>query len=178
MSFVGEEKRTVESLISLMDTETAKDDRGSYLILSSVLNILLTMLFRKLSLPMDKDTAIDGKMLGYIKENCHAHITLESLAEGRFYNPSYFSRAFKAYAGATFSEYLTACRIDRAKELLSSTDMAIESIIGESGYSNRTKFFTDFQERVGTTPLKFRKSKKLILFDDKIRTFLLSRVRV
>ena len=160
VSFVGEERRTVESLLSLMGGDSLTDDRGAHMIISSALNIILTMLFRKLSLPIEKDCAIDEKMLVFIKENCHAHITLESLAEGRFYNPSYFSRAFKAYAGMTFSEYLTECRIERARELLSSSDMSIEAIIGESGYSNRTKFFADFLGKVGTTPLKFRKGKK------------------
>ena len=75
---------------------------------------------------------------------CVGVSTLEALAEKCFYNPSYFSRAFKAYAGVTFSEYLTECRIERAKELLSATELSIETVIGESGYSNRTKFFADF----------------------------------
>ena len=160
VSFSGEERKTLESVINLTYGEVENGKQGSHLILSSALNILLTLIFRKMSLPMHKEGSVDAKLLNYIKENCHTHITLEQLAERCSYNPAYFSRMFKSYAGVTFSEYLTVCRMERAKELLCSTEMPVESIIGESGYSNRTKFFADFMKNAGCTPLNFRKSKK------------------
>ena len=160
VAFLGKERRLVEHLIELMCDELPTSSPGAELLAHSGLNILLTLLFRKMSLRMNSGGGIDDQLLGYVKENCGSHITLEGLAEKCFYNPAYFSRAFKAYTGKPFTEYLTECRMERAKALLCRTELSVESIIGECGYSNRTKFFGDFSRAVGCTPLKYRKSKK------------------
>ena len=160
VSFSRSEKGLVEGLIDLMCKESSMENKGAMLLSKSALNVLLTLVFRKMSLPMHGEMGMDESLLAYIREKCGSCVTLEELAEKCFYNPAYFSRRFKAYTGVTFTEYLTECRIARAKEMLTQTELSVESIIGECGYSNRTKFFEDFSKRVGCTPLKYRKSKK------------------
>jgi len=76
------------------------------------------------------------------------------------YNPSYFSRMFKAYTGKTFTTYLRDVRIERALYLTENTNMKISDIYSEVGYSDKTKFFSHFKSVVGISPLKYRKSKK------------------
>lgn len=159
ISFSGEERNLVESLINLMEAENGKTAPGSNLIVHSALNILLPLIFRKMSLPMKDAFGINAELLLYIKDNCSSNITLESIAHRCFYTPAYFSRAFKKFTGVTFTEYLTQCRIDKAKSFLTDTDMPIEAIIAEVGYSNRTKFFSAFKESTGTTPYRYKKSQ-------------------
>ena len=160
VSFSGEERQLVERIIAMMCDELPTANQGADLLARSGLNILLTMLFRKMSLPMHRDEGISDGLLGYIKENCAGRITLEELAGRCFYHPAYFSRIFKSYTGMPLTEYLTECRMERARDLLVKTELPVENIIGECGYSNRTKFFGDFSRLVGCTPLQYRKSKK------------------
>lgn len=159
VTFSGQERVLIEHTIDLMCAELPTSNPGAELLARSALNILLTLLFRKMSLPMNDGGGINEQLLSYIKENCAAHITLEGLAEKCFYNSAYFSRLFKSYTGMTFTEYLTECRMERAMMLLRQTELPVEAIIGECGYSNRTKFFGDFARTVGCTPLKYKKGK-------------------
>lgn len=160
IKFSGEERKTFEALISLMYTESREEKQGTRMILSSLLNTILTMIFRKMSITLNENFRMDEKLLKYIKDNCHLNIKLEDIAKKCSYNPSYFSRIFKSYTGITFSEHLTKCRIDRATELLLTCDMSVETVIDKVGYSNRTKFFEDFRISTGSSPLQYRKSKK------------------
>ena len=155
--FDDEEQKTVDTLISIMLKEQESYISGQPLILHSTLNILLTMIFRKMALPIADRFKIDQSLLTYIKDNCASPLKMEAIAEKCFFNPSYFSRSFKRITGYSFREYLQKCRIEKACTLLSETDLKIEDVISQSGFSDRTKFFKVFIEQKGVTPLKWRK---------------------
>ena len=93
----------------------------------------------------------------FIKENVSSDISLKTLcskfniSKNKIYDLS--KRWFKMPIG----EYIASIRIDEAKKLLTSTDLPISDIsamVGISDYNYFTKFF---RERVGITPLKYRK---------------------
>ena len=156
--FDKNEQAKVEALIDLFTEEQKNNKDGSFLIKKSTLNILLTYIFRKMSLPLcESFSGIDNNVLDYIKQNLGNKLTAQSIAKLCGYNCSYFSKAFKSYYGKTFTKYLTECRIQKACELLESTDKTVEQIIYECGFSDRTRFFDIFEKQTGYTPLKYRK---------------------
>ena len=55
-----------------------------------------------------------------------------------------------------FSNYLATLRIDRAKELLRTTDMSVDEISSAVGYTNVTSFGRKFKQEVGLTPTQYR----------------------
>ena len=57
----------------------------------------------------------------------------------------------------TFSEYLTACRINRAKELLLQTDEKVKEIGRQAGYRDNRHFCKMFKRVTGMTPQEYRK---------------------
>jgi two-component system response regulator YesN len=71
-------------------------------------------------------------------------------------SPNYFSNAFKQYAGVTFTKYLTNYRIDRAKELLRTTDCTVVEIAGRVGYDNANYFSAVFHRVAGMPPLAYK----------------------
>ncbi len=96
----------------------------------------------------------------FIEENYNQKLTLNQVANHVFLNKSYFSMQFKKETGKTFLEYLSECRINKAKELLKDTDMKVYEISEKVGYIN-PKYLTDlFKEYVGCSPQEYR--KKLI----------------
>ena len=161
ISFSGKERDTVETILSNLETELQNTPPGYGLSCRSWFNLLLVMIFRKMSLILAESfTGISDELLVYIKEHCNEKLTLEDISGRCFYNPSYFSRAFKAFTGMSFTSYLKAVRIERAAYLITNTGLKINSIYQEVGYTDKTKFFKHFKELVGTTPLCYRKSKK------------------
>jgi len=159
LHFSAAERRQIESLLLLVHAEQDSDRPGKELMLHSLFNTLLTLVFRKMALPMKTELAIGAELLRYIRENCAAPLTLEEIAAENHYNPAYFSRLFKKQTGYNFTEYVSACRVELACKLLQETELKIGDIAAEVGFSDRTKFFRVFAEHTGTTPLKFRKSK-------------------
>ena len=158
--FSGEERKTVESLITGMETEQKTMQAGSALMMRSFLNLLLTMVFRKMALPMSRPFAINEELLAHIRANCGEALRLEQLAANSFYTPSHFSRLFKSYTGMTLTQYVNECRLEKAMHLLTESDLSIEKVIENCGFANRTKFFRLFSQRTGTSPLKYRKNQK------------------
>lgn len=161
VTFSGEERDRIEDIISIIRKEAEEKKPGYDLAVRSNLNVLLLMVFRKMSISFE---TIYGGMseavLKYIREHCGEKITLEEMAKRCLYNTSYFSRVFKEYKGMTFTEYLKYIRMEKAAELIKNTDMRIEDIICDVGYSDRTRFFSHFRDHMGESPLKYRKSKK------------------
>jgi len=93
----------------------------------------------------------------YIDENMHDSITMKQVALHLHLNASYFSVLFKEETGVTFSEYLTRTRLQKAKELLLTTDMPIWEVAEKVGYSTDKYFIKVFKENEGISPKSFRK---------------------
>lgn len=159
LTFFGKERSEVEAIIQAMQREYKEKPTHWEQVLSDYLHILLTKLLRK------TEEGVDQKELGemwrvlskYIDQNIGEKLTLSSLAEKCFYNPSYFSRSFKEKFGMTLTEYVTRKRLERAAHLLSTTDQSIEEISERSGFSDRAACTHAFSKYFGCSPKDFRK---------------------
>lgn len=161
VTFSRNERDRIEKTISIINKEMNEKSPGYELAIYSQLNFFLVMTFRKMSLRMDVvPWGINDELLIYISKHCHENLELEDLAKMCSYNTSYFSRKFKEFSGLPFREYLKKIRLEKAVILLEQTDSKISDIIEQVGYTDRTKFFSHFSALTGTTPLKYRQSKK------------------
>ncbi|MNN62848.1 HTH-type transcriptional regulator YesS [compost metagenome] len=73
--------------------------------------------------------------------------------------PNYISLIFKKETGETLTDYITRIRINKAKELLLTTDLKVMEISELVGYENPHYFSTVFKKTVGVHPLKYRSGK-------------------
>jgi AraC-like DNA-binding protein len=69
-------------------------------------------------------------------------------------SPPNFNAHFKKLTGETPSEFLTRCRIERAKYLLGH--LSVTETAFELGYENISHFIRLFKERYGTTPKQYQ----------------------
>jgi two-component system response regulator YesN len=100
----------------------------------------------------------------YINNNLKNELPLKEVADNVHLNPSYLSVLFKENVKLTFSEYVTRRRIQRAKELLISTNLPVNDIAEESGYKTAKYFIRIFKEIEGMTPSAYRKNNNERVF--------------
>ena len=62
------------------------------------------------------------------------------------------SYLFKKEIGENFSDYVRALRLEKARALLLTTDMAIDDISLAVGYANTSSFRRKFKQTTGMTP--------------------------
>jgi|GEM_PF-1465287 Response regulator containing CheY-like receiver domain and AraC-type DNA-binding domain len=102
------------------------------------------------------------RALEFMQMHCHENISQTAVAEYVGLNPSYFSRYFKEEIGQSFMDYMKRLRIEKAKELLSSTSMKIYEISEALGYQSVQYFTTLFKTMVGLTPQEYKDKKQMI----------------
>lgn len=159
LSFFGRERAEVEEIILSMHREYKEKRSHWEQVFGNSLHTLLIKMLRKTEEGMDQ-REISQMWQGlseYIDQNIGQKLTLSSLAEKCFYNPSYFSRSFKEKFGMTMTEYITRKRLDHAKELLAATDLSIEEISERCGFSDRSACTHAFSKYLGANPKDYRK---------------------
>ena len=104
----------------------------------------------------DSQPIRDAKI--YISRNYSENtLSLDKVALSAGLSGSYFSALFKQQTGEGFLDYLTAVRMEKAKEILRSGNRTVSSIASDVGY-NDTKYFTKlFKKHTGLKPSEFRK---------------------
>ena len=105
------------------------------------------------------ETDVIVKAKRYIAEHCDdAELSLAEVAEHVGLNEKYFTNRFTKETGETFSSYVTALRIQKAKELLKTTSFKVYEISEMVGYRNVEHFNRVFKKLSGITPAGYRKT--------------------
>lgn len=94
----------------------------------------------------------------YLEENYASDISLSAIAEKHKISPGYLSLLFSERTGKNFIDYLTGCRINKAKELLKHTEMRVYEIANAVGYNDPYYFSNCFKKITGKTPSEYRES--------------------
>lgn len=102
--------------------------------------------------------SIIKRMVKEIQASYTENITLTGLAEKYGISVGHLSNLLKEELGFSFSEYLTAKRIQKAKELLANESLSIDRIAEAVGYNDYFYFTKVFKKSVGISPSKYRKN--------------------
>ena len=134
----------------------AESVRQAYQQLLSFLHQLLT--------PSAEDPAAQcvERAKGYIQQRFHdCEFSLPELLSLLNVSKSYFSSVFKNQTGQTFVEYLTAVRMEKAKQLLLSTNFSTQEIAERIGFTDPHYFSVTFKRHMGKTPKEYREGGSL-----------------
>ncbi|OPH49054.1 hypothetical protein BC351_37720 [Paenibacillus ferrarius] len=96
------------------------------------------------------------KAVQYMQDNYQKDLNMTIVSNHVSLNYSYFSQAFKEFTGESFVNYLKKLRIDKARELLSSTAYKVYEISDLVGFENTKHFSRVFKELEGVSPQEFR----------------------
>ena len=91
------------------------------------------------------------RVRNYLASNCHLELNNLTLARMANYSPWHFIRAFRAAYAETPHALLVNLRLQRARELLKTSPLAIAKVALASGFENRCAFSRLFHQRFGVT---------------------------
>lgn len=153
----------IRSLLRRMLYEQGHSLYGADTMLRILLNELLVHLTRwktreeRTPSPKDRNMARVAKVKQFLDEHYFEPVILSQVAQITDVSARRLRTLFKEATSLTMAEYLNRVRIERAKELLSTTGMAVTSICFEVGYENLSYFYRVFTDHTGLAPGTFRK---------------------
>lgn len=109
----------------------------------------------------DASKAIIDSVKRYVQEELNQNITLKKISRKLHFNCAYLGQKFKQYENMSFNEYLLQQRMERAKLLLTRTDLKIYEIANEIGYTEIDWFYKKFKEYTGLSANMYRKQYEL-----------------
>ena len=122
----------------------------------SLVGALLREVPRSLWLFDSRDPRVK-RALEQISQHYAKPIRVADLADDAGLVPESFSRLFAREVGVPPYRYLKGVRLQRAKELLGGSDLAIDQIAEACGFADRFSFSRAFRQLFRQTPAAYRK---------------------
>jgi AraC family transcriptional regulator len=94
--------------------------------------------------------------IDYIHTYLNRDLSLAELASVVNISPTYFASLFKQAMGISPHQYVIRQRVERAKSMLSKTDLAIADIALQVGFSSQSHLTQQFKRLTGMTPKQVR----------------------
>jgi len=101
------------------------------------------------------------KIASWIKANIEKPLTLDNIATEFGYNKNYLTRWFRQELGVPVQKYINICKIDKAKELLYSSNLSNKEIAYQLGFTDDKYLMRMFKQYEGITMQEFRKAYDL-----------------
>lgn len=111
-------------------------------------------------------------IMKYFYENFPKKIQLQDVADMTYVNRYHISHLIKSGVGYTFSELLQYIRIEKAEAYLLGTDLPINRIVEDLGFSSYKYFNQHFKEMFNMTPTEYRKKYQTTTINYKEKTYL------
>jgi AraC family transcriptional regulator len=92
----------------------------------------------------------------FVKDQLAGPLVLDDLARQVWLSPYHFARAFKSTTGLAPHEFVTMCRLERAKSLLIRTRRSVPDAAHAVGYSNVSHFRRLLRRHTGLRPADLR----------------------
>lgn len=99
---------------------------------------------------------IDQMIVEYVDSNVDTAIRMRTLANLAGTNEYEFARQFKARTGLPPYQWVIERRLDKAADLLSSTNLGLAEIAYAAGFSSQSHMNSLFMKKRGSTPLEIR----------------------
>ncbi len=152
-------KRIFSRMCKYYDTAVEKD---RIILQSMLLELVYTMesepsVYPKYEKTKNSNNLIIERVLKYIKENPTEDLSLKNLADMVSLSPIHFHNCFKASVGKTLHDYVNEQRINKAINMLITTDKNLTEIAFECGFSSQSYFSYVFKRRMKSTPREYAK---------------------
>ncbi len=110
------------------------------------------------------DQALLNKLNDYIHQNLsNTNLDVDLLAESLNMSRATFYRKLKAISNLTPNELINITRLKKAAELLLNSNLKIQQIASQTGFSSQAQFGRSFAKQFGVTPSEYALNKPAVL---------------
>lgn len=125
---------------------------------------VLTQLLMNLSIGQEdsflEKQKIAGDIKAYVDDHfCESMLSVSEIASSTGFSVNYARQIFKDKYGFSISDYIVERRIEKAKELLTTTNYTSKKIAELVGYTDNRYFYVVFKKNVGETTESYRRKK-------------------
>ena len=120
------------------------------------------MLTDKISEKRKRNLERLNQVLSYIEEHSAEHVSNSDLAEMMHLSEDRFGHLFRKNIGMAPQQYINEVRLQKAKELIQSSDHTITEISRIVGFQDYNHFGRKFLKRYGCTPKEAQKQNLFI----------------
>ncbi len=98
--------------------------------------------------------------VSYIHLNIEQPLTVKFLAQRAGYNPEHFSRMFERHYGTWFSDFISEKRVERAQNLILSSQLSFSAIAEKVGFGSLSHFSRVFKAHTAVSPREFLRQSR------------------
>lgn len=140
------------NVISILDNQDANIGFNTHLSNETSAAPVSNVVFQKIMAKIDE-------YVNTSKAYTKTDFTIIDLAETLGIHPKRVSAAINTVSKQNFNSYINRLRIEKAVELLESTELekySMEGIGTEVGFNSKSAFYAAFRKVTGTTPIKYK----------------------
>lgn len=100
-------------------------------------------------------------VIRHIRDNVHRNLSVDDLLRVAPVNRRFLERRFRQHLGRSPLQEIRRVRLEKAKELLSGTDLSMPAIAKRSGFPNPERLANVFRAMTGMTPTAYRQKFRL-----------------
>ena len=104
---------------------------------------------------VEQSDSIVQRAKNFIHEHYMEEISRTEVAAIVYLTPEYMAKMFKKETGVSLKQYISDYRVQKAKELLSSSTVRVSDVAANVGFDNFSYFSTVFKKTTGYTPGEF-----------------------
>jgi len=161
------DKPLVKAVVQSLELESKTNEAYHNEIIDQLVNTMITIVARNIvelspaagSEENTANTIID--IINYIQQNIYTPDLLKAeLLSGKFgISEGYLGRYFKKHTGESIQQYITSYKLKLVETRLEHSDMRINEIVTEFGFTDESHLNRLFKKHKGVNPTAFRKSK-------------------
>ena len=167
LSIPGHRQAEIARIVDRLRHDVVGDTPVDRAVASARVHTILLLMLREALLLRRRSTppasaagerrrALVARARKYVEENYHRPISLEDIARALGLSAFYLSHLFSEESDFTLFHYLTALRMDKAKELLTS-GLKVTAVARQVGYEDGSYFSRVFRKYTGVTPAGYRR---------------------
>lgn len=162
----------MQSFNKIMELVKSRPAENPNILSAYAMEILALTMENKINRSTDKDAnlsdtynkSVDDPMVfqavQMIWNHSHRNFQIDDVIETLPVTRRTLERKFREVLNCSIGSEITRCRIERAKQMLSSTTLPIKQVALAAGFSSTNWMTKVFKSQLGTTPLKYKKNSK------------------
>lgn len=170
--FNPDQPHEIGRLMEGIQNEIKSPSISAYTNIQGLFTQLIAQLVRSIHLQTEAEISAIQKLPYKVKDELRSRIidqffrdfskplTIAMLADKLHLSVRQVNRLLRQEYHTTFKQKLLDNRVEKAKYLLRSSDMSVQRIAEEVGYTTADNFTRIFNKKTGLTPSEFRKSMK------------------